>query len=127
MEEQAQSISGRTPHRAVIRSVTRGHCGVATEDTGPETKAKTEGGRKRLARRLDAGGASSAEKTGCSNGGVSNNADDDVSDDLCPSKFHGCSSYDSVQEVISSFGAKKIRTSGEDGSGWFAVPEARVP
>ena len=108
MEEQGQSIPGGTPHRAVTRSVTRGQCGVATEDTGPGTKAKTEGGRKRLARRLDAGGASSAEKTGCNNGGVSNNADDDVSADYCPSKFHGCSSSDSVQEVISSFGAKKL-------------------
>lgn len=92
----------------VTRSVTRKQCRPQGEEQEDKSKAQHTEFRKCLNRRLYRRGGNEETRATSSNGGGGTESANDVSDDFCPAKFHGCSSSDAVQEIISSFGEKKL-------------------
>jgi len=81
---------------------------VSRDESEAPDEAENKECIKILKQHLNPRGGRAASKAGGNSGSGSNDSDHDGSDDFCPAKFHGCSSSDAVQEVISSFGPKQL-------------------
>jgi len=96
-------------HRAVTRSVTRKRSSEEHEQEHDGNVQGRQTGRKRLLERLRRGAPQAESKM--KDPETSTGVDDGEPEypDFCPDKFHGSFSCTAVQEIVSTFGPKKLQ------------------
>ena len=108
LRQRDHSSSGGAGRRAVTRSITRSGSRPEGEAAGNVDAKNIKGARNRLLDKLKTRCNDSEPPNSTSKYTASEEEDDGEEEDFCPFKFHGCSSSDAVQELVSTFNTKKL-------------------
>jgi len=110
-----QASPGGVQNRAVTRSITRGKAQASERESLKEANEEKKSARARLLDRLKSKKPTEHQQNSASKSCLDTDCEKDGLADFCPLKFHGCFSSDVVQDIISSFDAKKLEILGKVG------------